>query len=184
MKKLLTASLFLYCSSHNEDLKLVWNRPETRAIIKIKEIWNFTGISHRTESTLIFTSCMDVLYKQCSHVCLHAIISISSACDLAIGQRRHNCTADESATVQFIVAYMYLLIVFHLNPGNLNQNDSKGLEFPESWSKFPSASLGCLFPSILLLVLHAACRFGFTQSLRDSLIMKCQLSIKPALLTL
>ncbi len=106
------------------------------------------------------------------------------ACNLAISQlNRHNFTADERVAVQFIVAYMYLLIVFHLNPGNLNQNDSKGLEFPESCSKFPSASLGCLFPSILLLVLHAACLFGFTQSLYDSSIMKCQLSIKPASLT-
>lgn len=106
-------------------------------------------------------------------------------CDLGIGQLRHNCTADESVAVQFIIAsYMYLLIVFHLNLGNLNQNDSEGLEFPESCSKFPSASLGCLFPSILLLVLRAACLFGFTQSLYDSSIMKCQLSIKPALLTL
>jgi len=80
---------------------------------------------------------------------------------------------------------MYLLIVSRLNLGNLNQNDSKGLEFPESCSKFPSASLGCLFPSIiLLLVLRAACLFGFTQSQYDSFIMKCQLSIKLALLTL
>lgn len=32
-------------------------------------------------------------------------------CDLGIGQLRHNCTADESVAVQFIIAsYMYLLI--------------------------------------------------------------------------
>lgn len=164
---------------------------ETRPIIQIKEmLTSHAGRTHR-HRILGFRSCMNVLYTQFPHVCFHAIISIflmenweKKACDLAISQLRHNCTADERVAVQFIVAYMYLLIVFHLNPGNLNQNDSEGLEFPESCSKFPSASLGCLFPSILLLVLRAACLFGFTQSLYDSSIMKCQLSIKPASLAL